>query len=136
MNVFSFTGNLGNDCETSSTQKGTKVCEFSVAVTSGYGDNKATTWVSCVIFGKKAEGKLPSYLVKGQKVAVSGEMKLEQWETENGKGSKVKVLVNSVDLVGDLRAESQQPQQPEPQQTQQAMEPLPSQDFKDDDIPF
>ena len=139
MNVFSFTGNLGKDCEIKSTQGGTTVCEFSVAVTSGYGDNKKTTWVSCALFGKRAEGKLQEYLVKGQSVAVSGEASLEQWENNGKAGAKVKVNVNSVDLIGG-RAESQQaPQQAPPQQAQQAppqQAPADSFDDFEDDIPF
>ena len=127
MNVFSFTGNLGDDCKRATTQGGKSVCEFSVAVKSGYGDNQSTTWVSCVMFGKRAEGKLPDYLVKGQAVAVSGEAKLEKWEG----GAKIKVLVGSVDLIGEKKSEGQPKQQPQPQPQQASMD-----DNFDDDIPF
>ena len=100
MNVFTFTGHLGKDCVTSTTQSGTSVCEFSVAVSSGYGDREKTTWVRCALFGKRAEGSLPQYLAKGQKVAVSGELTLDEWEKDGVKNSMLKVNVNSLDLIG------------------------------------
>ena len=73
MNTFSFTGNLGKDCRVNQTANST-VCGFNVAVKSGYGQNEQTLWIDCSIWGKQAESKLPEYLVKGQKVAVSGEL--------------------------------------------------------------
>lgn len=131
MNNWNFTGNIGKDAATKTTPNGKTICDFSVAVSSGFGDNKKTTWVSCVLFGKRAESQLPQYLVKGQQVAVSGEATLEQWDKQDGsKGSAMRVAVNSVDLVGERK------QQAAPQAPQQA---APSggglSDF-DDDIPF
>lgn len=76
------------------------------------------------MFGKRAEGKLIDYLVKGQLVAVSGELVLEKWDG----GAKIKVYPSSVNLIGEKKA-SPAP----PQQTQQ---PAPEQDNVDDDIPF
>lgn len=99
MNLFTFTGNLGKPCERKVTQGGLAVCEFSVAVTSGYGEKAKTTWVKCSLFGKKAEGKLPEYLNAGTKVAVSGELTLDQWEKDGVKNSMLKVNVNTLDLL-------------------------------------
>ena len=161
MNIFSFTGNLGKDCEVKTTQSGSTLCEFSVGVSSGYGDKQKTTWANCVIFGKRAEGKLPEHLTKGQKVAISGELTQETWQkTDGGTGFKLKVVVNSLDLIGVREQPSAPAQQPAPQQQgfppelrqpapQQAppQQPAPSQaggtggamggqDDFDDDIPF
>lgn len=99
MNVFSFTGNLGKDCEVKQAGNST-VCEFSVAVKSGYGEREKTNWVRCKLWGKRAEGGLPPYLVKGQQVAISGEYSLSEWEKDGEKHSIAEVNVNSVDLVG------------------------------------
>ena len=130
MNIWSFTGNLGRDAEIKHLPNGTAVCEFPVAVTSGYGDKKQTTWARCVIFGKKAEGGLPSYLVKGQKVAISGEACLREWDKpDGGKGFSLQVVVGNLDLIGD-KAPGQQPQQ-QPQQQAPAASGM-----FDDDIPF
>jgi single-strand DNA-binding protein len=73
MNVLSFTGNLGNDCRMGQAGQST-VCNFTVAVKSGFGQSEQTLWIDCALWGKQAESKLPDYLVKGQQVAVSGEL--------------------------------------------------------------
>ena len=118
MNLFSFTGNLGKDAEVKYLPSGAAVCEFSVAVKSGYGEREKTNWVRCAMFGKKAEGQLPGYLQKGTQVAVSGELELQEWEGQNGKGAALSVSVQNIDLIGG-KPQGQQPQQ-NGQQFQQA----------------
>ena len=122
MNVWTFTGSLGKDCETAASKAGKAYCKFSVAVNSGYGDNQKTTWANCFFSGKRAEGNLPQYLLKGQKVAISGELTLEQWASQSTgeKGSTLKVYVNTIDLIGEKKADSNQGQAPPQQQYQQA----------------
>ena len=132
MNNWNFTGNLGKNAEVKATQAGKTVCTFSVAVTSGYGDNQKTTWANCAIFGKRAEGKLPEFLVQGQKVAISGEAQLDEWEKDGVKSSALKVFVNSLDLIGEKKLEQAHGQGV--QQAQQAIQ-QPVDNF-DDDIPF
>ena len=134
MNVWNFTGNIGKDCEVATTQGGTTVCKFSVAVTSGYGDNKKTTWVNCRLWGKRAEGQLPQYLTKGQQVAVSGEAELAEWQGQDGTQNKaLMVSVNNVDLCGSRDSAPQQaPQQQAPQNQggyQQPQQQAPQQNY-------
>lgn len=119
MNLFSFTGNLGKDAEVKYTQGGTAICEFSVAVKSGYGDREKTNWVRCAIFGKKAEGQLPQYLKQGTQVAISGELTLEEWEGQNGKGAALSVSVQNIDLIGGTKQQSQPNQYPNPNEPRQ-----------------
>lgn len=116
MNKFLFTGNLGQDSEVKYTASGTAVLSFSVAVKSGYGDRAKTTWVRCALFGKRAEGNLSQYLVKGAQVAVSGELELQEWEGQNGKGAAVSVNVDSIDLIGGNNQNQQSNNQPNNQQ--------------------
>ena len=130
MNIFSFTGNLGKDCRIGSAGS-TAVCNFNVAVKSGFGQNEQTLWVDCALWGKQAESKLPGYLLKGQKVAVSGELGQREHE---GK-MYLTCRVNSIDLTGDKAEQPAPQQQPEPQQ--QAQKPPGEPDFNfDDSIPF
>jgi len=110
MNVWNFTGNLGKDAEVKTLQSGTTICEFSVAVKSGYGDKEKTNWANCVIFGKKAEGGLPAYLKKGTQVAISGELELQEWDGSSGKGSKLAVVVSELDLIGGIGDNASTPQ--------------------------
>jgi len=125
MNLFSFTGNLGKDAEVKHLPSGAAVCEFSVAVKSGYGEREKTNWVRCAMFGKKAEGQLPGYLQKGTQVAVSGELELQEWEGQNGKGAALSVSVQNIDLIGG-KQQGQQPQQ-NGQQANNWQQPAPQQ---------
>tara|TARA_R110002096_G_scaffold135629_1_gene287696 strand:+ start:705 stop:1121 length:417 start_codon:yes stop_codon:yes gene_type:complete len=138
MNVFTFTGNLGKECRTAN--HGTPVCNFAVAVKSGFGDKAVTMWVDCALWGKQAESKLVDYLVKGQQVAVSGELGMREHE---GK-SYLTCRVSNISLVGgkaEGAAPQQQQQQPARQQ-QQARQPAQQQPAPmvepsfDDDLPF
>ncbi|MES0371466.1 MAG: single-stranded DNA-binding protein [Mariprofundaceae bacterium] len=107
MNIYSFTGRLGRDCETRFTQAGMAICSFTVAVDYGFGENKGTNWIRCSLFGKRAEGGLPKYLVKGTQVAISGELKVREYDDKDGnKRTSVDVSVDKLDLIGG-RSESQ-----------------------------
>jgi single-strand DNA-binding protein len=129
MNIFTFTGNLGKDCRLGNVS-GTAVCNFSVAAKSGYGDKEQTLWVDCALWGKQAESTLPTYLVKGQQVAVSGELS----RTDDNGTTYLKLRVNNITLVGGKPAQptgQQAPTQPAP--TQPTAKPV---DDFDDCIPF
>jgi single-strand DNA-binding protein len=141
MNVFTFTGNLGRECRTANN--GTAVCNFAVAVKSGFGDNATTLWIDCALWGKQAESKLVNYLVKGQQVAVSGELGMREHEGKSYLTCRVSgiSLVGGQSQGGQNNAPQAQPQQrqsaPHQQQRQQQPAPMAEPDFDfDDDIPF
>jgi len=101
MNIYSFTGRLARDSETRFTPGGMAICSFSVAVDYGYGENKGTNWLRCSLFGKRAEGQLPKYLVKGTQVAISGELRIREYDDKDGnKRTSVDVSVDKLDLIG------------------------------------
>ena len=127
MNLFVFTGNLGNDAEVGQAGS-TTVANFSVAVSSGYGDKKTTNWVRCALFGKRAEGGLMPYLVKGQQVAISGELSLREYDKDGVTKSSLEVNVGELDLIGKAGESKGQPSQNDA--------PSSGDDFLDDDIPF
>lgn len=127
MNLFAFTGNIGGDVKVNNAG-GTAVANFSVAVKSGYGDKAQTIWIACALWGKQAESKLIDYLVKGQGVAVSGELSTRE---HDGK-TYLQVRVGTIDLVGGGKSEGgsqSAPQQSRPQ-------PAPQQQDDSLDIPF
>jgi single-strand DNA-binding protein len=128
MNVFTFSGNLGNDCRTGNAG-GQPVVNFSVACKSGYGDKAQTNWIDCALWGKRGES-LQQYLTKGQQVVVSGELGTR----EHGGKTYLTVRVNDVSLVGG----KQQPDQPAPVQQQAVSSQAPAQQAVDydDSIPF
>jgi len=136
MNNFCFTGNIGRDAEVRHTQGGLAIASFPVAVSSGYGDNKSTTWVRCSLFGKRAEGGLIQYLTKGAQVAVSGELRENEYQNQQGETKKnIEVRVNDVTLVGGNQGQ-QKPQQPASAPTQPSYNATAGDGFEDTEIPF
>jgi len=81
MLIVTLAGNTGRDAEHKTTQGGAELCSFSVGVSTGYGENKATVWVDVTKWGKGSDG-LARILRKGSKVSVSGELSTRE---HNGK---------------------------------------------------
>lgn len=98
-------GTLGADAETRYGQSGNAVCSWRMACTTGYYDAKAkerkeiTEWVSCVIFGKRAE-TLGPMLVKGKEVFIEGTLKTDSYDKNGEKRYRTQVVVNEVILGG------------------------------------
>jgi len=134
MNVICITGRIGRDAEVRTTQSGTTVASFSVAVDMGYGDRKTTEWMRCAIFGKRAESGLVNYLKKGQLVAVTGQAKANGYSKDGEVRANIEISVDNLDLLG--KKDQGQPQQ-QPQQQPQTQQSLVSGGGSlDDDIPF
>lgn len=98
MQIATIAGNVGKDAELKSTNDGTPYCRFSVAVSTGWGDRKATTWWDVTRWGKSAE-KLAPMLTKGTKVTASGEVSTREHE---GK-TYLQLRADHVRLQGDKR---------------------------------
>ena len=136
MNSWSFTGHIGEDCNTRFTQSGDSVVSFSVGVKSGFGDKATTTWAKCAMFGKRGESVAP-YLKKGALVGISGEVNNREYQDKEGqKRYSLDVRVNDLTLLGGKsdRAESAPSQPAKPRNAQGA--PKASIGDMDDDIPF
>ena len=82
-NVFSATVRFGQDAELKTTQGGTDVLQVRAAFDSGWGDNKHTSWVTLVTFGKRATGLAP-HIKKGGQAAVWGELKVREYNKQDG----------------------------------------------------
>lgn len=110
INNWSGTGRLGQDVELRYTNGGTAVADLSVAVNKSRKHNdeyvQDTSWVTCTVWGKTAEA-CAANIGSGSRVAVSGELSMEQWEDNEGnKRSKLKVVANRV-LFLDPKGEGQ-----------------------------
>lgn len=100
MNNLNFTGNIGRDCETRYTAGGDAITSFSVALTSGFGEKKLTSWMNCSMFGKRGEAVAP-YLKKGTQVAISGEFSARPYTNKEGvEKISLDVRVNDLTLLG------------------------------------
>lgn len=74
-------GRLGKDAEVKFTKAGDPVCSFSIACDSGFGDNKRTLWVDCSLWGERGK-KLAEYLLKGNQIAVAGDLSVRAWKSD------------------------------------------------------
>ena len=138
-NNFHGIGNIGRDCEVRHTKGGMAIATFPLPIESGYGEKKTTTWMRCSLFGKRAEGGLVQYLVKGQQVAVQGEIKLNQYTNKDGlEKSSLDLMVNDVALLGKPSGQRQQPEQAQQKQNNDPFANSPDVDAvpPSDDIPF
>lgn len=98
MNIWTFSGRCGADAELRKTQNGESVLSFRVANDIGFGDKRTSQWIDCSYWGKRAEA-VANYVKKGDKIVVSGELKLEEFTRRDGtSGSKLSVRVNELDL--------------------------------------
>lgn len=110
INKLIFTGHVGKDAFTRTTGSGKTIVNFTAPCTSGYGDHKKTTWITCKILGKYGEKMLP-HIKKGTPVTVIGEFSLDEWTNDNGEQKLPVVIVESV----VLGKSSDAPQQAAPQ---------------------
>ena len=72
MKQIALAGNIGRDAETRTVGSET-VTNFSLAVEERRGQERRTIWFDCALWGKRGEA-LKSYLTKGAKVSVCGEL--------------------------------------------------------------
>ncbi len=130
MNCLNAVGRLGRDPETRFTQGGKAVTTLAIAIDSGWGDNKKTTWLNAGLWGRDGqEHGLVKHLSKGSQVAVTGEITLEEYDKKDGtKGSSLKLHIQNLTPIGGKGSESTPAQKP-------VKEKAATESFEDD-IPF
>lgn len=127
-NIFSFTGTVGRDAEVRYSPSGVAILNVTVANNIGYGEKQQTLWIRVALFGKRAEGQLKDYLLKGQSVFVSGELTQSEYKGSDGTTkTSLELNANIIDLIGKKDGSAQQ----RPAPARQAA----ADDF-DDSIPF
>lgn len=131
INQVSITGNLTREPEIRSTQSGTTVLSFGIAVNDRrkVADGQwadEPNFFECVTFGNRAKA-LGDILTKGMKVAIAGKLHYSSWEKDGQKHSKVDIIANDVELMQNRRTEQPQQDYQSGYQKQQTMY---------DDIPF
>ncbi|MCK5613706.1 single-stranded DNA-binding protein [Candidatus Pacearchaeota archaeon] len=96
-------GRLTRDAELTYTNTGFALTKFSIAINRRKKEGDA--WVDeanffdCQIWGKRGEA-LNQYLLRGQQVAIEGELRQERWEKEGVKRSKVSIEATNIQLLG------------------------------------
>ena len=97
-------GNLTRDIELKYTPGGTGVTDIGMAVNdrrkNGNGEwVDEVTFVDVTLWGRTAE-VASEYLSKGSPVLVEGRLKLDSWETEGQKRSKLRVVCEKMQMLG------------------------------------
>lgn len=97
-------GNMTRDVELKYIQSGTAVTEIGLAVndrrktsTGEWVDE--TTFVDVTLWGRTAE-VAAEYLQKGSQILVEGRLKLDTWETDGQKRSKLRVVCDRMQMLG------------------------------------
>lgn len=99
INLFFGIGNLTRDPDLRYTSQGTPVCRFGIAINQKFNDKEETTFLNIVTWNGLAEN-CAKYLNKGSKVAVVGEIRVNEWETESGEKKKnYEINANQVEFL-------------------------------------
>ncbi|MGM0608037.1 MAG: single-stranded DNA-binding protein [Candidatus Muiribacteriota bacterium] len=144
MNHVSLIGNLTKDPEMRTTNNGTSVTSFTVAVNTGWGDNKRTAFVPVKVWAKAAES-CNQYLNKGSKVAVSGRIDTGSFEKDGKRIFTWEVTGHNVEFLDTKKSQNdnnnyntdRQQSTEEPFAPHKDKNDLPQDDMNfDEDIPF
>lgn len=101
MNVATFFGRLARDPELRTTQSGTNVCNFSIAVDRSFKKEGQPTadFFNMTSFGKRAE-VMAKYFKKGDQIVVSGSLQNSEYTDKNGnKRTNTQLIVNEFSFV-------------------------------------
>lgn len=119
MNRCYVSGNLTKDGELRTTQGGTEILTFGIAVNDRKRDPNSGEWVEvpnffdCVVFGKRADS-LSRLLRRGMKCCIEGKLRWSQWNDKSGqKRSKVEIVVDEIEFMSQSKAQNQ-PQRQQP----------------------
>lgn len=96
-------GNLTRDIELKYTQGGTAVTDIGLAVndrrkTAAGEWIDETTFVDVTLWGRTAE-VASEYLSKGSPILIEGRLKLDTWETDGQKRSKLRVVCDRMQML-------------------------------------
>jgi len=154
INSVNISGHLGADPEVRTTQSGTQMMSFRMAVNKRKRDQNGewydyANWVGVVVFGNRVDW-LSKELRKGKLVYVSGELSFRSYEKDGERHSYLEVIADEVDFDRPPRDQQGQRQGQRSQPSQQGayrqqggqqayfdQRPMDAQpDAFDEDIPF
>ena len=96
MNQCILTGNLGADPELKYSQNGDPIATFNLAFRLS---KDKTGWVKVTCFNKTAE-LAETYLHKGAKVLLSGNLDYNQWENQEGQQrTSIQLIANRIEFI-------------------------------------
>lgn len=105
-------GRLGREPKMQFNPQGSAMTSLSVAVNSGFGDKKETTWFDMVAFGTQAEA-LNQYLSKGSRFSFVAEFQgVKTFEKNDGStGITAKARIMSFEFLDKSGEGNQEPEE-------------------------
>lgn len=104
-NLVVLTGRLTADPELKTTQNGTLVTSFSIAVNRSYrsGEERQTDFINIVAWSQRAEF-ITKYFKKGSLIGIEGSIQTRRYQDKNGNNrTAFEVVVNNVQFVESKR---------------------------------
>jgi single-strand DNA-binding protein len=90
LNKVTLIGNLGKDPEIRKTQDGRPIASFSIATTESWKDKNTgekrdkTEWHNIVVFNEGLSRVVETYLKKGSKIYIEGQLQTRKWQDKEG----------------------------------------------------
>jgi len=103
MNKVIIVGRLTRDPEVRYTQTGKAVASFSVAVDTGFGENKRADFIPVVVWEKLAE-VCGNNLTKGRRVLVEGRLQIRDYEKDGQKRRAADVVAQNIEFLDTKQA--------------------------------
>lgn len=133
-------GNVTRDIELRYLPDGTAVTDMGMALNESYKDASGNQ-VDSVVFvdvtlWKRTAEIAAEYLRKGSPVFIEGRLKLDTWEQEGQKRSKLKVVGTRLQLIGSKPQQDSQPPTPPQQQSPPPQQPAQQPHWEEENTPF
>lgn len=143
LNIVALQGRIAADPEQRTTQNGTPVTSFSLAVqrsVKGSDGEYSTDWIDCVAWKGTAEF-ICKYFQKGQLMAVNGSLQTRSYEKDGVKRKATQVVVENANFCESRnKAHDTQHREPTASSVLPATSPLSQDEMEEilgaDDLPF
>lgn len=116
MNRVTLTGRLTSQPTTRSTTGGSTVTSLRVAIPRPRKDgaDQGADFVDVTVFGHQAE-TCATYLNKGRRIAVDGQLHHSEWDSDTGRRQKLEVIARNVEFLDRANDDSDQADSPGPE---------------------
>ena len=137
MNKSIITGRIANDLELRATSTGKNICEFRLATNrpANKDGERVADFINCRVWNKLAEN-LTKYQTKGNMIAVSGRIQVENYKDKEGKNrSNTYILVEDLEYLERKKDENKQ-EKNEFENFKSTTDVQQQFEYEDEDLPF
>lgn len=117
-----FCGRVVRDIEVKQSKEGKSYAEFTLAVDSGFGENKYSSYFNLVAYNRNADA-LGKYVAKGTKIIVECTPRQHRWQDKEGHNQSREIhMVNTWEFAESRNAQQATPQAAQPTQQSQVQQ--------------